>query len=241
MTDDIPNTTPRKPWYLPRRFGREQVGDGGEAVDHDHPTADALDGPEGDQLVHGLAEAREDGADQEDDDAGHEEDLAAVDVREAADNGHGGRGRDEVGGRDPGEAVEAAQVGDDPGHGGGDDCLVQRREEQREEKAGHRQDELTPGKLDEVLCYRLVGYGRGCGVAATVSQLTPLLCIGSGDCQGNGNRSYPVAVRSSGRDRTLDTASMSLFPLAVFTGKGSAEQRILLDSAPFRAKLCSNS
>src|SRR5437899_3206915 len=83
--------------------------------------ADPLDGPEGDELQHVLADARQDRAGEEDEDGGLEEALAPVEVRELAVERCGRGGRHQVGGHDPGKMTDAAQVAGDRRQGRGDD------------------------------------------------------------------------------------------------------------------------
>ena len=63
---DTPKTAPKRPWYLPRSAGREQVADDRERDREDRAGADALDAPEEDQLSMLLAQAGQGRADEED-------------------------------------------------------------------------------------------------------------------------------------------------------------------------------
>ncbi len=66
-----------------------------------------------------------------------EDQPAAVEVGDLAPQRRdGGRGQ-QVGGDDPGQVVEAAEVADDAGQRGADDALVERGEEH----AGHEADQ----------------------------------------------------------------------------------------------------
>ena len=58
--------------------GRDDVADDRLGADHQSAAAKPLDGPEGDQLDHRMAEPGQDRADQEDDDGGLEEHLSSV-------------------------------------------------------------------------------------------------------------------------------------------------------------------
>ena len=46
----MPNTAPKRPWYLPRSGGREQVADDRERDREERSGAEALDAAEEDQL-----------------------------------------------------------------------------------------------------------------------------------------------------------------------------------------------
>jgi hypothetical protein len=71
----------------------------------------------------------EHGAGREEDDPEDEEGPAPVQVGELPVERHGNRHAEHIGGEDPGVLLEPAQVLDDPRRGGGDDRLVQRRDE----------------------------------------------------------------------------------------------------------------
>ena len=65
---------------------------------------------------------------------------ATVEVGDLApERGAGGRGQ-QVGGDDPGEVLETAEVADDAGQGGADDALVERGQEH----AGHHARRARP-------------------------------------------------------------------------------------------------
>ncbi len=89
---------------------RDDVADDGLGQHEQAAAADALHGAERDQLGHVAGQPGQRGADQEDDDRGHEQVLAAVLVAELAPDLSGRRGGEE----------------DDGGQRGGDDRLVQR-------------------------------------------------------------------------------------------------------------------
>src|SRR5205085_9276192 len=76
----------------------------------------------------------EGGAREEEADGDEEERPAAVDVAELPVQRHGHRGREQVRREDPGVAREAAELADDPRQRGGDDGLVERREQERDHK-----------------------------------------------------------------------------------------------------------
>jgi hypothetical protein len=73
---------------------------------------------------------------------GEDEGLAAEEVAQLAGDRDGDCGGQQVGGGDPGVAVEPVQLGDDPRHGSADDGLVQRCEQQREHDACRDKDQL---------------------------------------------------------------------------------------------------
>ena len=121
----------------------EQVADDGQRDREQRAGADALQATEDDQLLHGLAQARQGGADQEHGDPEHQQRLAAEQVGQLAVEGDGDRGREQVDRDDPRVQLVAVQIGDDLRQGGADDGLVERAEEQREQ---HRAEdfELLP-------------------------------------------------------------------------------------------------
>ena len=125
-------------------FGREQVGDGGEGHRLGAAGAEALDAAKHDQVGHCLRPAAQQAADQKDDDAAQQEQLAAVQVAQLAEDGHAGGAGQQVGGGHPGVAVEALQLGHDARHGRADDGLVERREQHRRHHARQRRDQLRP-------------------------------------------------------------------------------------------------
>ena len=121
--------------------GRDDVADDRLGADHQPAAAEALDGAEGDQLDHGVAEPRQDRADQEDHDGGLEEDLPAVLVAELAPQRRRHRRGEQVGGDDPGDVRRAREVGDDRRQRGRDDRLVERRQQHPEhQRADDDQD-----------------------------------------------------------------------------------------------------
>ena len=132
----------------------EQVTDDRHTVRHHGAAADALDASEQDELEHLLRSAgrrREDGVEprlacgpgergsrEEERDAAQVEPLAAVEVRQLADDRDSdGRG-ERVDGEHPRQQRHSAKLADDVGHGGADDGGVERSEQHRQEHA--RQD-----------------------------------------------------------------------------------------------------
>ncbi|GAA3477404.1 hypothetical protein GCM10018966_019340 [Streptomyces yanii] len=137
--------------------GRYDVRDDRLDPDHEPAAADALDGTEGDQLVHGPGPAGQRGADDEDDDGELEDALAAEEIAEFAVDRQPDGGGEEIGGDGPGHLLQAVQLTDDLRQGGGDDHLVERREQQGEHQS--EEDQPDPAGAD----LRGVGtrWGRG--------------------------------------------------------------------------------
>ncbi len=120
--------------------GRHDVRDDRLDTDHKAARTDALEGAEGDQLVHGLRPARERGAGDEDDDRELEDALAAQQVAELAVDRQSDGGGEQVGGDRPGHPVQAVQLADDLRERGGDDHLLQGGQEQ----GRHEREEDQP-------------------------------------------------------------------------------------------------
>jgi hypothetical protein len=115
------------------------VPDDGDRDDDQAAAAEALQGTEGDQLLHVLAEAAERGADEEDRDRRLQHDLAAVEIAElAVDRPGDGRG-EQVRRDDPGELRDAAEVADDRRQRRRHDRLVERREQEHEHQRAEDQ------------------------------------------------------------------------------------------------------
>jgi hypothetical protein len=134
----------------------EQVGDNGEGGGEERAAADALDGAEDDQLGHAAAdqrqrpeltgEARQPGPNQEDADAGEQHRLAPMQVGELAPDRHHHRRGEQIAGGDPGVEVQALQLRHDARHGGGDDGLVQRAEQEDDHQRRQGQAALFGGE-----------------------------------------------------------------------------------------------
>ena len=105
--------------------GRHDVAHDGLGADHQPAGPDALNGPEGDELDHGLGQSGQHGADQEDHDGQLEEALAAVEVAELSPQRRGDAGGQQVGGDHPREVVEPVQVAGDGRERRGHDGLVE--------------------------------------------------------------------------------------------------------------------
>ncbi len=130
--------------------GRDDVGDDRLRAHHEAAGAGALDGAEGDQLHHRLAQAGQHRADQEDDDRGQEDGLAPVHVAELAVDRRRARRGEQVRGDDPGEVVEAAEVADDRRQRRRHDRLVERGQEHAEHERHEdgRQRAPAQGRVD---------------------------------------------------------------------------------------------
>jgi len=130
---------PEQPLVAAPLAGRHDIADDRLGADEQAAPAEPLDRPEGDELGHRLAEPRQDGPDQEDDNRGLEEPLAAVLVAELAPQRRRGGRREQVCRHDPRKVGLVMQVGDDRRQGGGDDRLVERREEEPEQQCADDQ------------------------------------------------------------------------------------------------------
>ena len=112
--------------------GREHVADDRECDREQRTGANALDASEQDQHPHVLAEAGQRRADQEDDDADHEDRLAPVDVGQLAPERDADGAGQQVDRDRPDVVLVARELGHDGGQGRTDDRLVQGAEEQAE-------------------------------------------------------------------------------------------------------------
>ena len=120
--------------------GRHDVADRRLRRHHQAATTEPLNSAEGDQLRHVLREAAEDRADQEDHEADLEHDLASVLVAELPVERRHDRLGQQVGGHDPREVIEAAEVADDRRQGRRDDRAVERGEQHHQHEA--REDDV---------------------------------------------------------------------------------------------------
>src|ERR1019366_7760959 len=107
---------------------RKDVADDREDHWLDATRANSLQGAEGDEPGHGWAGRAERRGDDEDDHPDHQHATAAAEVGEAAPDGHGGGGGDEVSADDPRIELKAAEVACDGGQGGANDGGVHGRE-----------------------------------------------------------------------------------------------------------------
>jgi hypothetical protein len=102
---------------------------------------------EGDELHHRARRTAERRADEEDHHRRLQHALAAVEVAElAVERGHHGLG-EQVGGDDPRQPLETAELADDGGQRRGDDRRVERGEQQHEQQAA--EDDEAAGLGDD--------------------------------------------------------------------------------------------
>ena len=138
---------PEEPHVAAAVARRDDVADDGLRADHQPATAQSLHGAEGDELRHGVAEARQRRTDDEDHDRGLEEDLPPVLVAELAPQRRRHRRRQQVGGDHPGEVRPPVQVADDGRQRGRDDGLVERRQQHPQQERAEDQPEPATGDL----------------------------------------------------------------------------------------------
>ncbi len=125
---------------------RDDVGDDRLRADHEAAGADPLQRAKADQLVHRLRETREHRAGEEDQDRDEKDGLAPVHVAELAVDRRRDRRGEQVGGDDPGEMVEPAEVADDGRQRNRDDRLVERGEEHAEHQRYEHRAQRCPGQ-----------------------------------------------------------------------------------------------
>ena len=118
---------------------RHDIADRGLRADHQPAATQPLQRAKGDQLIEALALTAERRADQEHDQAGLQHDLAPVHVAELPVQRRDGGLREQVGGDDPGDVVQAAEVADDRGQRGRDDRLIECRQQHHEQQASEYQ------------------------------------------------------------------------------------------------------
>ena len=128
-----PKTAPKKPWYLPRSDGAKMSAMIASAIGKSAPAPRPWTPRKSQELPHLLAQAAEQGADQEDAHADQEDRPAAEDVGELPVHRTGDRRRQQVRREGPDVDVVALELGDDRGQGGADDRLVERGEEDAEQ------------------------------------------------------------------------------------------------------------
>ena len=127
---------------------RHDVADDGLRADHQPARAQALDGPERDQLDHRVRQPGQDRPGQEDHDRGLEEHLPAVLVAQLAPQRRRHRRGQQVGGDHPGDVGPALQVAHDRRQRGRHDGLVQRGQQHPEHQRTDDQEDprrLRPG------------------------------------------------------------------------------------------------
>ena len=105
----------------PTFAGRKDVADGGDAQRHQRASTDAGQRSGGDQLAHVLRKPGAGRTEQEDQQAGDVERPPPKQVRELADNRHGHRRGEHVGGEEPRIQIEAVQLANDGRRRGRDD------------------------------------------------------------------------------------------------------------------------
>ena len=135
--------------------GADDVADDRLGADHQPAGADSLQRPESDQLGHVLRQPGQRRPDQEDHDRRLEELLPAVEVTELAPQRGRDRRGENVGGHHPGQVVQAMQIARDRRQCGGDDRLVERRQQHAEHQ--RPEDHQDPAMLSLA---DLAGLGR---------------------------------------------------------------------------------
>lgn len=193
--------------------GADDVGDDGLAEHEEAAGAQALDGPEGDELEHRCRQAGQHAADQEQHDRALEELLATVEVAELAVERRRDRGGQEVGRHHPGDVVDAAEVTDDRRYGGGHDRGVDER--------GQHHAEQEPREDDDDLA---VGEAGGVALGAPGVAGGTGLRFGVGDrhavpCRGGGGR-WPSARWSKAASTARRNAALPPSPTRGARGAG---------------------
>src|SRR5262249_50624340 len=141
---------------------RDDVADHGDRRHEQAAAAQPLERAEGDQLGHVLADPPERRADEEDHDRALEHLLAAVEVAELPVERPGDRRREQVGGHDPREVLETAEIADDRRQRGRDDRLVECRQQQHEQQGAEDQP-------DAFLLLRLLGHAASATASSRAS------------------------------------------------------------------------
>ena len=125
----------------------DDVGDDGHGQRHHAARAQALEGPEGDQLAHVLGQTTQGRAGQKGHDRGQEDRLATIEVADLAPDRRGGGGGEQVSGDHPGQVVEATEVADDGGQSGRNDGLIEGAQQHREQEPAKCEQNLAPAEL----------------------------------------------------------------------------------------------
>ena len=125
--------------------GGHQVAHDAEAQGVEPAAPDALHQPADHERHHRGGQPAHQRADQEDHDGGLEHAAPAVEIADLAPQRGGGGGREQVAHDHPRQVLEAAQVGDDGGQGGGHDRLVDGGDEHADHQARQRQHDLAMG------------------------------------------------------------------------------------------------
>ncbi len=129
----------------------DHVAHDGLGPDHQAASAEALHGPEGDQLDHGVAESGERRPDEEQHDGHLKEELPAVHVAQLPPQGGRHRRGQEVGGDHPAEVGGAVQVADDGGQCRRHHRLVQGGQEHAEHQRPDDDQDPTVGQGGDAL------------------------------------------------------------------------------------------
>jgi hypothetical protein len=124
----------------------DEVADRGHGERHQPAGGDTLDGAHDDQLRQVLGDAARRRGDEEQREGDQQQLAAAVAVAELPPQRSGGRGGDHVGGHEPGDVAEAAEIGGDGRQRRGQDRLVENRGQHREDQRGERQPDGGPGR-----------------------------------------------------------------------------------------------
>ncbi len=127
--------------------GRDDVADRGLGAHHQPAAAEPLDRAERDQLLMSCGGAAERRTDEEEHQRDLEHALAPVEVAELAVERGDDRDRQQVGGDDPREVVEAAEVADDRRQRGRDDRLVERRQQHHQHQRADDRVEAAAADL----------------------------------------------------------------------------------------------
>ena len=113
---------------------------------HEPPAPQPLHRAEDDEPHHPGGEPAERGAEEEEDDGALQDDLPAVQVAELPVERSDDRLREEVGGDDPGEVLQPAELGDDGGQRGGHDGRVQSGEQEHHDQPGEDRSQVHGGR-----------------------------------------------------------------------------------------------
>ena len=168
---------------------RHDVPDRRLRRDHQPAASESLDGAKRDQLRHVLRETAEGGADQEYHETDLQHDLAPVQVAELPVQRRHDRLSQKVGGHDPGQLLEAAELADDRRECRRDDRAVERGEQHHQHEAGEHDVQVARSRplycvSDRWLWDRvwrvhqaILCRGRG-GAGAAGTAPRPLLAMG---------------------------------------------------------------
>jgi hypothetical protein len=128
---------------LPRR---DDIADDRHRRHHQAAAAESLDDAEDDQLHHRLAQAAENGADEEQDHGALEDPFPSVQIAKlAVERGHDRLG-EQVGGNHPREPFEPSQLTDDGRQRRRDDRLIEGGKQHREQQPAEDDENLLVGQ-----------------------------------------------------------------------------------------------